>query len=41
MAASELIFSIRKEFFEKKVSGEVDLALISYFHLQTEEPESM
>ena len=38
MAAFELSFSIRKEL--KKVSEEIAFALISLFHVQTEEPAS-
>ena len=38
VAASELCFSIRKEFFKKKVSGEISFELISLLHVQIQEP---
>ena len=38
MAAIEESFSISKEFFEKKVNGEIVFALISLFHEQGQEP---
>ena len=40
MAAFELGFSIRKEFWKKKVSGEIALALISLVLVEIQEPAS-
>ena len=40
VAAFELCFSIRKEFFKKKVSGEIAFELISLFRVQIQEPTS-
>ena len=40
MAAFELCFSI-KEFLKKKVSTEITFELISFFHVQIQEPTSM
>ena len=37
MAAFELVF--RKEFKEKKVSGEIAFTLISFVHVQIQKPE--
>ena len=39
MAAFEVSYSIREEFF-KKVNGEIAFALISLFHVQIQEPAS-
>ena len=41
MAAFELSFSIKKNFFKKKLSREIALELISLFHVQIHEPTSM
>ena len=40
MADFELCFSIRKEFLKNKVSGEIAFELISFFHVQIQEPTS-
>ena len=41
VAAFELCFSIRKNFFKKKVSWEIAFELNSLFHVQIQEPKSM
>ena len=40
MAAFELSFSIRIEFLKKKVSGDIAFELISWLHVQIQEPKS-